>query len=86
MIRNRSTVVAVIAGLSLGALTGLSAFFAWPMLVQSKALTPPGHPKLVVVAASRRSAMPVASSSAATSIHTPHPPWTVRSLSKAVPV
>jgi len=49
MIRNRSTVVAVIAGLSLGALTGLSVFFGWPMLVQSKALTPPGHPKFAEV-------------------------------------
>ncbi len=39
----------MIAGLSLGALTGLSAFFAWPMLVQSEALTPPSHPKFAEV-------------------------------------
>jgi hypothetical protein len=45
MIGSRSTVVAVIAGLSLGALAGLSAFFGWPMSVHSKALTPPSHPK-----------------------------------------
>jgi hypothetical protein len=49
MIAGRSTVAAVIAGLTLGALAGLSAFFAWPMLVQSKALTPPSHPKFAEV-------------------------------------
>ena len=49
MIRNRNTVVAVIAGLALGALAGLSAFFGWPMSVQSKALTPPSHPKFAEV-------------------------------------
>jgi hypothetical protein len=49
MIRSRSTVVAVIAGLSLGALTGLSAFFGWPMSVHSKALAPPSHPKFAEV-------------------------------------
>ena len=49
MIRNRNTVLAVIAGLALGALAGLSAFFGWPMSVQSKALTPPSHPKFAEV-------------------------------------
>jgi hypothetical protein len=49
MMRNRSTILAIILGLSLGASAGLSAFFAWPMLVQSKALTPPGHPKFAEV-------------------------------------
>ena len=49
MIRSRSTVVAVIAGLTLGALTGLSAFFGWPMSVHSKALAPPSHPKFAEV-------------------------------------
>ena len=42
---SRSAVIAVILGLGLGALTGLSAFFGWPMLMQSRALTPPIHPK-----------------------------------------
>lgn len=45
MIRNRSAVIAVILGLGLGAAAGLSAFFGWPMLRQSQALTPPAHPK-----------------------------------------
>ena len=45
MAGNRSTIVAIILGLALGASAGLSAFFAWPMLVQSKALTAPSHPK-----------------------------------------
>jgi hypothetical protein len=49
MIAGRSTIAAVIAGLTLGALAGLSAFFAWPMLVQSQALTPPSHPKFAEV-------------------------------------
>src|SRR6201996_4772595 len=49
MTRNRSAVIAVILGLTVGALAGLSAFFAWPMRVQSKALTPPGHPKFTEV-------------------------------------
>ena len=49
MIRSRSTVVAVIAGLALGALGGLSAFFGWPMSVHSKALAPPSHPKFAEV-------------------------------------
>ena len=42
---SRTTVIAVILGLALGAFAGLSALFGWPMLVQSKALTPPSHPK-----------------------------------------
>jgi hypothetical protein len=45
MTGNRSAVIAVILGLALGSFAGLSAFFGWPMLVQSKALTPPSHPK-----------------------------------------
>ena len=49
MTRNRSAVIAVILGLTVGALAGLSAFFAWPMRVQSQALTPPGHPKFTEV-------------------------------------
>jgi hypothetical protein len=49
MIRNRNTIVAVIAGLALGALAGFSAFFGWPMSVHSKALTPPSHPKFAEV-------------------------------------
>ena|SRR5579862_5779194 len=45
MTGRRNTVIAVALGLGLGALAGLSVFFAWPMLVQSKALTAPNHPK-----------------------------------------
>jgi hypothetical protein len=45
MVRSRSAVVAVILGLGLGALAGAAAFFGWPMLVQSRALTSPSHPK-----------------------------------------
>jgi len=47
--RSRSAIIATILGLGLGALAGLSAFFAWPMLVQSKALTPPSHPRFAEV-------------------------------------
>jgi hypothetical protein len=47
--RNRSTVVAMIVGLGLGAVGGASAFFSWPMLVQSKALVPPSHPNFAEV-------------------------------------
>jgi hypothetical protein len=44
--RSRNAIVAgVVGGLALGALAALSAFFAWPVLVQSKALAPPSHPK-----------------------------------------
>ena len=42
---SRSAVIAVILGLTFGALAGLSAFFGWPMLVQSHAVTPPIQPK-----------------------------------------
>ena len=49
MIASRSAVIAAALGLSLGALAGLSAFFAWPMLVSSEALTPPSHPKFAEV-------------------------------------
>lgn len=45
MARNRNTVIAVVLGLALGGFAGLSALFGWPMLVQSKALAPPSHPK-----------------------------------------
>src|SRR5271167_3044733 len=47
--RNRSAVIAIIAGFGLGAFAGASAFFGWPLLVQSKALEPPGHPKFTEV-------------------------------------
>jgi hypothetical protein len=47
--RNRSTVIAMIVGLALGAVGGASVFFAWPMLVQSKALVPPSHPNFAEV-------------------------------------
>jgi hypothetical protein len=43
--RSRSAIVATVLGLALGALAGFSAFFAWPMLTKSQALTPPSHPK-----------------------------------------
>jgi hypothetical protein len=43
--RNRAAIIAVILGLALGGSIGLSAFFGWPMLIQSPALTPPIHPK-----------------------------------------
>lgn len=46
---NRNTIIAVTLGLTLGAFAGLSAFFGWPMLVQSKALAPPNHPKFAEV-------------------------------------
>jgi hypothetical protein len=49
MTGNRSTIFAIMLGLALGAFVGLSAFFAWPMLVQSNALTPPSHPKFAEV-------------------------------------
>ena len=39
----------MIAGFALGAFAGASAFFAWPMLVQSKALAPPAKPKFAEV-------------------------------------
>ncbi len=45
MPRNQSTAIAVVTGLALGAFFGLSAFFAWPMRLQSQALTAPNHPK-----------------------------------------
>jgi hypothetical protein len=49
MSRSRSTVIAVILGLALGAVAALSAFLGWPMLVPSKALTAPNHPKFAEV-------------------------------------
>jgi hypothetical protein len=49
MAKNRSTILAIVLGLAVGASAGLSAFFAWPMLVQSQALTPPSYPKFAEV-------------------------------------
>ena len=49
MTRNRSAILAVALGLGLGALAGLSALFAWPILLQSRAVTPPSHPKFAEV-------------------------------------
>jgi hypothetical protein len=49
MMLGRRTAIAVIAGFALGGLVGLSAFFGWPLLVQSRALTPPSHPKFAEV-------------------------------------
>ena len=46
---SRNAFIATVLGLALGALAGLSAFFAWPMLVTSQALTPPSHPKFTEV-------------------------------------
>jgi hypothetical protein len=43
--KNRNAVVAMILGFALGAFVGASAFFGWPMLVSSKALTPPSQPR-----------------------------------------
>ena len=45
MMKHRNAVIAVMLGLGLGALGGLSAFFGWPLLRQSSALTPPSLPK-----------------------------------------
>jgi hypothetical protein len=45
----RSALIATLLGLALGALAALSAFFAWPMLATSQALTPPRHPKFAEV-------------------------------------
>jgi hypothetical protein len=49
MTGNRNTAIAVILGLTLGAVAGLSAFFGWPMLVKSQALAPPSHPNFAEV-------------------------------------
>ena len=46
---SRSALIATVLGLALGALAGLSAYFAWPMLTASQALTPPSHPKFAEV-------------------------------------
>ena len=46
---SRSALIATVLGLALGGLGGMSAFFAWPMLVTSQALTPPSHPKFTEV-------------------------------------
>jgi hypothetical protein len=48
-VRSRNAVIAIIAGFALGAFAGASAFLAWPMLVQSKALAPPGKPNFAEV-------------------------------------
>ena len=47
--QRRSALIAVVLGLALGAIAGLSAFFAWPMMVTSRALTAPSHPKFAEV-------------------------------------
>jgi hypothetical protein len=49
MIGSRSTVVAAIVGLSLGALAGTFLFFAWPTLIRSQATAAPSHPKFTEV-------------------------------------
>jgi hypothetical protein len=49
MIRNRGTIVAIILGLAVGGLAGLSAFFGWPMLASSHALTSPSQPKFAEI-------------------------------------
>ena len=49
MTANRSAMIAIIAGLGLGALGGASAFFGGPMLVQGEALAPPSHPRFAEV-------------------------------------
>jgi hypothetical protein len=41
--------VAAIAGFGIGTLAAASAYFAWPMLVQGRAVAPPGHPKFAEV-------------------------------------
>ena len=46
---SRNALIATVLGLVLGALAALSAFFAWPMLTASQALTPPNHPKFTEV-------------------------------------
>ena len=46
---SRSALIATVLGLALGAIAALSAFFAWPMLTASQALTPPNHPKFTEV-------------------------------------
>lgn len=46
---SRNALIATVLGLALGALAALSAFFAWPMLTASQALTPPSHPKFAEV-------------------------------------
>ena len=45
----RFAVIAGLVGFALGAIAGASAFFVWPTLVQSKAVTPPSHPKFAEV-------------------------------------
>jgi hypothetical protein len=41
----REAVIAGVVGFGLGALAGASAFFAWPMPGQGRAVAPPSHPK-----------------------------------------
>jgi hypothetical protein len=41
----RVALIAGAVGLGVGALAGASAYFGWPMLVHSKAVTAPGHPQ-----------------------------------------
>lgn len=45
----RSTIFAAIVGFAVGTLAGASAYFAWPLLVQGRAVVPPGKPKFAEV-------------------------------------
>jgi hypothetical protein len=49
MVRSRSAIIAIVLGLALGAATGLSAFFGWPMRLQGHALAAPIHPKFAEI-------------------------------------
>ncbi len=40
-----ATILAVVVGISLGALAGAAAFFAWPILGHGTAVAPPSHPQ-----------------------------------------
>src|SRR5713226_6079315 len=41
----RTTTIAAVVGFGLGGLAAASAFFAWPMPGQGRAVAPPSHPK-----------------------------------------
>jgi hypothetical protein len=45
----RVAVIAGAVGFGFGALVGASAFFTWPMLIQSRTAAPPSHPKFAEV-------------------------------------
>jgi hypothetical protein len=49
MIGKRSTLIAVIVGLSLGAFAGAAMFLAWPTLVRTQAAAAPRNPKFTEV-------------------------------------